>query len=430
MYIKEIKIENIRSIEKLKMTFDSCAGWHIIIGDNGSGKSSFIKSLALNLVGPNELLGLRQDWNDWIRKDSKQAEISLTIQGDSELDKKTGKGNSPKNDYFITSKLFFKQNNGKTEISDNRTSPADGKYIPNNFHWGSSDGWFSVAYGPFRRFTGGDKDMEKLLVNSSFSKLAAHLTAFGENIALSESIEWFKMLKYKQLENNPLGNIIDKIKNFINKSQFLPHNTTLELVSSDGVFFKDGSGSIITVTELSDGYRSILSMTFEIIRQLIRVYGSEKVFEKIDENVIDLPGIVLIDEIDAHLHPSWQKEIGFWFTKYFPKLQFIVTTHSPLVCRAVENGGSIWRSPSPGTNQNLYKVSGSELNRLIYGNILEAYSTEMFGKNVLRSESANQKMQLMANLNMKKIKNTISVDEEVKLSELRSLFVSNPNKLE
>ena len=430
MYIKEIKIENIRSIEKLEMSFDKCPGWHIVIGDNGSGKSSFIKSVALNLVGPDELLGLRQDWKDWMRKNSKQAEINLTVQGNPDFDRKTNKGKSPKDDFLITSIIQFKQNNEKINVTNNRDSKTDGKYTPSNYHWGRSDGWFSVAYGPFRRFTGGDKDMDKLFVNSSYSKLAAHLTAFGENIALSESIEWFKMLRYKQLENDPEGNVIDKIKDFINNSQFLPHKTILETISSDGVFFKDGSGSVITVTELSDGYRSILSMTFEIIRQLIRVYGSEKVFKNIENGTIDLPGIVLIDEIDAHLHPTWQKSIGIWFTKFFPKLQFIVTTHSPLVCRAVENGGSIWRLPAPGTNQNLYKVTDTELNVLIFGNILDAYSTEMFGKDVLRSDSANIKMQRLAKLNMKKIKNLISVDEESELHQLRLIFPSNSNILD
>ncbi len=81
---------------------------------------------------------------------------------------------------------------------------------------------------------------------------------------------------------------------------------------------------------------------------------------------INLPGVVLIDEIDAHLHPSWQVDVGFWFTRYFPQLQFIVTTHSPLVCRAAEKG-SIWRLAKPGPIGGA-RNHGIEKDRLVMAN--------------------------------------------------------------
>ena len=52
MYIKSLEIKNIRAINQFKMAFDNPAGWHVLIGDNGAGKSSIIRSLALMLVGP------------------------------------------------------------------------------------------------------------------------------------------------------------------------------------------------------------------------------------------------------------------------------------------------------------------------------------------------------------------------------------------
>ena len=94
---------------------------------------------------------------------------------------------------------------------------------------------------------------------------------------------------------------------------------------------------------------------------------------------IDLPGVVLVDEIDAHLHPTWQLRIGENLLRYFPKVQFIVTTHSPLICHAAEKG-SVWRLPVPGDDSSFTgRVRGKELKRLIYGDILEAYDTELFG---------------------------------------------------
>jgi len=116
--------------------------------------------------------------------------------------------------------------------------------------------------------------------------------------------------------------------------------------------------------------------------------------------MIDLPGVVLIDEIDAHLHPSWQTKIGQWFTRYFPKIQFIVSTHSPLICRAAENG-SIWRLAAPGSDRPSEEITGTDRERLINGNILDAYGTEMFGANVSISEESNKKLNELADLNVK-----------------------------
>lgn len=69
LYIKRISIENVRSITKLEWECGGDpAGWHVILGDNGSGKSTFIRSVGLCLVGPSEAQALRQDWDDWLQK--------------------------------------------------------------------------------------------------------------------------------------------------------------------------------------------------------------------------------------------------------------------------------------------------------------------------------------------------------------------------
>jgi hypothetical protein len=54
---------------------------------------------------------------------------------------------------------------------------------------------------------------------------------------------------------------------------------------------------------------------------------------------VAMDGVVLIDEVDAHLHPRWQRQIGFRLTQAFPMLQFIVTSHSPFVAQAANDNG-------------------------------------------------------------------------------------------
>jgi predicted ATP-binding protein involved in virulence len=421
MYIKQLEIKNIRSIDNFEMNFEENeAGWHVIIGDNGAGKSTIIRSIALALVGPEEALGLRADWRDWLKHQTNEGKILLHIQP-SDYDKHTGRQAKLKNK-LIPNIIEFKRNNGVVNFSS-------GKEInglnPRTYNWGQGNGWFSVAYGPFRRFEGGNQDWDKIFI--AYPKLGAHLSAFGEDVALTEALEWLVKLQYQALEfqtnirkEQDATGIIENLKKLINSPDFLPHKAEIDNISSDGVIFKDGNGFNINVNQLSDGYRSVLSLTFELIRQLVRVYGADNVFRNIrqDEMHIDLPGVVLIDEVDAHLHPTWQTRIGQWFTKYFPNIQFIVTTHSPLICRACDNG-SIWRLAAPGSNIPSGKIAEHDKNKLINGDVLDAYGTTIFGKGVTISIEAVKKKEKLDELSTKKRNGKLNPEEEKELKKLQ-----------
>ena len=80
------------------------------------------------------------------------------------------------------------------------------------------------------------------------------------------------------------------------------------------------------------------SSDLDILRHLINVYGLTDLTGRDTDGKLFFmrSGVVLIDEIDAHLHPEWQREIGFWLKRHFPNIQFIVTTHSPIICQAAD----------------------------------------------------------------------------------------------
>lgn len=415
MYIKKVVIKDIRAISRFEMNFDNPAGWHVLIGDNGAGKSTVVRSIALALVGPIEALGLRASWAEWINNQASEGEIALHVEASSK-DSHSGRQAKLKNQW-IPNILQFKRTNGLIEFY----APKDSKPDPFKYNWGHGGGWFSVAYGPFRRFEGGNPEWSKLFYSQP--KLGAHLSVFGEDVALTEAIDWLVKLNYQVLEQKEKGNIIEDIKKLVNSPDFLPHQAQIDSVSSDGVIFKDGNGTFIQVNQLSDGYRSILSLTFELIRRMIRVYGADEVFKNIrkDHMIIDLPGVVLIDEIDAHLHPSWQTRIGAWFTRYFPKIQFIVTSHSPLVCRASDHG-SIWRLAAPGSSNPSGEVTGIERDRLVLGNILDAYGTELFGTSPVRSVQSNDKLARLGKLNMLSAFGKISEEEETERQHLQLIL--------
>lgn len=217
--------------------------------------------------------------------------------------------------------------------------------------WGTNHGWFSASFGPFRRFTGGDPAYDRLYHSSP--RLAPHLSAFGEDVVLTEGLRWLRDLRVRRLEASPeAGNLLSHLIDFLNQSKLLPHGVRITEVRSEEVVVEDANGARVIVEQLSDGYRSVLSMIFEILRQMTRSYGIEMVLKALDTNAgsVRLPGVVTIDDVDAHLHPSWKKGIGPWFTRCFPDIQFIVTSHSPIICRSAK---TVWHLANPGSQEKV-----------------------------------------------------------------------------
>ncbi len=422
MYLFRVQIQNIRSLRNVTWEIDNerAFGWHVILGDNGSGKSSFIRATALALVGPSEAPALRQDWNEWLKKGQPKGSVRISLDGADKYDLFSGQGATPKNWYLNAGLSFVRQEDGTVSLSK---MPA--RFNPERFIWGGKGGWFSASYGPFRRFSGGNKDYEKIFYSNP--KLAPHLSAFGESVALTESLEWLKELRFRAFEEKPDGLLLEQIAQFINQKDFLPHHTQLQGVSSSGVTFADGNGCEVAVEELSDGYRSILSMTFELIRQMTKAYPGRAIFADDFAKVI-VPGVVLIDEVDAHLHPSWQRQIGRWFREHFPNIQFIVTTHSPFVCQAADVG-TVYRLPKPGSNEKAGMVTGTDLDRLLFGNIMDAYSTDMFGTGATRSEESKKRLQKLAELNMAELMRELTAEERQEQESLRSTLPTAAHSL-
>jgi predicted ATPase len=424
MLLTSIQLRNIRGFGEAswRPPPEFRAGWHVVIGDNGAGKSTFLRATALVLAGRENDKALRLKWDDWVKPGATSAFARINLRASPD-DEWAMRGNRPKN---FTPYAVLRIESVPIDPDDSTKTRLDlvqpGHNNPPERHiWSNKPGWFSASFGPFRRFQGGDKDEEKLFY--SHPKLARHLSVFGESVALSESLEWLRHLYIRKLEKRSDAGFLAEVKAFVNQPGFLPHGVKFKDVDSDGVYFSNGDGVRVSVTDLSDGFRSVLSFTFELIRQMLLCFGPNGFFGEEQKRVtVNHSGVVLVDEIDAHLHPTWQRQIGYRLTEQFPKVQFIVTTHSPLICQAAERG-SVFRLATPGTQEKPRMVIGLERERLIFGSVLDAYGTELFGKDISRSASSQAKQRQLAELNQKALtKDGLSAQEARLRNDLRALY--------
>jgi predicted ATP-binding protein involved in virulence len=168
-----------------------------------------------------------------------------------------------------------------------------------------------AAYGP-ARLTKNPKPINENKTNSLFN-------VYGELLDIEERlIAWEKDRKqksfYESAKNILLKLLSPQIKDIVINREGT--DTQVKYIEFDKNDKKDFS-------ELASGYRSIITMVGDII---IRLSKSQKEIKNFEE----LAGIVVIDELDLHLHPKWQKELVKQLTKLFPKIQFIASTHSPI----------------------------------------------------------------------------------------------------
>jgi energy-coupling factor transporter ATP-binding protein EcfA2 len=145
MYLTRAVIRNIRSISSLDWDPDDGPGWHVVLGDNGSGKSSFLRCLALALICPTEAVAARQDWNAWLRSGTDEGFVRIHFRRDARHDKFSVSGPTGYARYLRAGIQLVRVPTGakEVELSSLRTQT---NVRPDRQLWGSGSGWFSAAY--------------------------------------------------------------------------------------------------------------------------------------------------------------------------------------------------------------------------------------------------------------------------------------------
>ncbi len=180
------------------------------------------------------------------------------------------------------------------------------------------------------------KRMTNLKIPSGINKVDLKTNYSPSEKANSVFIQYIVNLKAERSfarddgEDEEVKRIDLWFKTFEERLQDIFEDTSLKLVFDRKNYnfkIETKERAPFSLTELSDGHSAIISIITELVLRM----------ESIGSGNYKLPGIVLIDEIETHLHVDLQKKILPFLNDFFPNLQFIVTTHSPFVLQSISN---------------------------------------------------------------------------------------------
>ncbi len=255
-------------------------------------------------------------------------------------------------------------------------------------------GWFLCGYGPFRRLTGHVPTTMNLLNGPTKSSRLSKL--FRDDAPLVESVAWLRELHLLRLKKDKAASeLLDSVIRLLNNG-LLPKGATVRKIDSKGLWVEQG-GVLLPLNDLSDGYRTMTALVLDLTRQIFGCFEDLKLTLNEDIVQVNHPGVVLVDEMDNHLHISWQRRIGFWLKAHFPHIQFIVTSHSPYICQAADPNGLI-RLSGPGEEPAAEHVTNQMYFNIINGSADDAALTALFGLDLPHTPRAETFRETVAEL--------------------------------
>ncbi len=346
MNLHKIHIKNYRGFEDVE--FELNPHFNVFVGDNGAGKTSFLDACALAI---SPFLAVFWENNINIENDIRikmingQPRPQLPFSIDSE-----GHLLNASISWYLkkTSHTVKYQSSGRLEFAGSRMleSSRNGEKI--NFP-------LLAYHGTGRLWTQHQPSEYTKQKEGVFSGYKNCLSAKSDSKAF---ISWYKtyedeVRKFDRPEDKVFLQVLnDTITCFVEQWDNIAYSFRRdELIG----FYVNGDGEKkeLSFNQLSDGYRNVIGMVADIAYRCIQLNPHLK------ENVIkETEGIVLIDEIDLHLHPNWQRRIVNDLKNAFPKIQFIATTHSPFIIQSLKSEELInLDTPDIRTESDPYKLS-------------------------------------------------------------------------
>lgn len=335
IFITELTIRNVRHLKDIRIPLSDGTAKHLILtGKNGSGKTSVLEALSryLNELMLNEIMLLERQKGTAEQEKELKRRMLQYAQLLSEQRSQGGKENGSRQ---IEKEIRDSNNEGISYIMQ-LAYAKNGVEIKLNQPFyplidGFRKGQFILAYYKAERIFYADKPghIEKIDLKDYYTM---------EENPREEFIKYLSDLKVTEALARAKGKNekADAIRQWFGKFQKLLRRTfddpSLELIFEEDTFsfsIKEKNREIFDFNTLASGYAAILDIMADLMMRMMK--NTDRSFD------FNMPGIVLIDEIETHLHLELQKSVLDILTTVFPNIQFIMSTHSPFILNSLEN---------------------------------------------------------------------------------------------
>lgn len=347
MRLSKISISNFRCFSDISLDFDG--NMTIIVGNNGSGKSALLSAISIGiggfLAGLDGVTGSYIDKADVRHIPYKQRQGTVNEEPQYPVSIKCT-GTVGKNNPTITWERSLNKPEGRTTTKEAQAITKYAKTLQNKVMKNDADsdllpmlGFYSTGrLWTHRQAPRNRKKGAKTKRNTS------RINGYNDSLAIEtndkQMFDWFKTMTENEIQelqvnsNAPRLQVFDVVLSAIKQCltgtsnpegidiRYNLKQDTLELLIEDENHVKQQH----PLQELSDGYRNTIGLIGDIAYRMAVLNPQLG-----DKALTDTHGVILIDEVDLHLHPRWQQSILKNLTTIFPCIQFVVTTHAPAV---------------------------------------------------------------------------------------------------
>ncbi len=323
MKIDFLELTNFRGIEKQKVALKN-KDFVALIGDNGSGKTSILEGITkafvpiLRTINAEAMKECDLNNND-IRNGSNGTGVTLGITLDNERYIWTNRRRvSSQQPFENMSEIKIDDFKGLKELKQKYSECVEDRKLPLVLYYGTDRIIREVPQrGHIRDFKVTDA------LRNCFDNVN-YFRDFYDWFKTEEDIELRELRKNPSYKNPKLNCVRIALDRMIKGYS----NLRIELAPSRMVMTNQ-EGIDIQIDQLSGGYKAVLSVIADIAKRL-------SIANPDSLNPLEEEAVILIDELDLHLHPKWQKEIVGDLKRTFPKCQFIISTHSPFIIQSLE----------------------------------------------------------------------------------------------
>ena len=325
MYFERTEIQNFKGVEKMKLEFSS--GVNLLIGNNGVGKTTVLEALALSMQNYfNRMNGIT-------KKSFKKNDVHFTsnLVGDASQHRVYS------NPTVIKSKINLDSMEYSSEISrEDETNATRTKYAGKELAAAGRELLNSqteilpvICYFSTSRVVDTQKaSTSSVGKNKLNDRRCGYMDCLNATLDRKALTDWaFKMAMAEYKKGMPIAEyeaFKKAVGTFMQKMNDLNEIPLVEYTRDFEDITYTENGKTMLVNYLSAGYQSLLWMLMEISFRVALLNPEMADYSQAE-------GIVLIDEIDMHLHPRWQWKILDALHSSFPKVQFIAATHSPII---------------------------------------------------------------------------------------------------